>query len=291
VDERKRPEGAAAPAAGGPQPRRVRFLGEPLGPGELFVVAGPCVIEGEAMLLDVARSLRETAARLGLRLVFKASYAKANRSAVDSFSGIGDRAGLAALRRVREETGLPVLTDVHETSEAAAAAEACDVLQIPAFLSRQTRLLQAAAGTGRAVNVKKGQFLAPWDAKNIVEKCEAFGARQILLTERGSSFGYNNLVSDMRALPLMRGFGWPVVFDATHSVQLPGGLGGSTGGQREFVPVLARAAVAAGCDALFLEIHPDPDRARCDGPNQLPLAEAGALLDDCVAIHRIAAGG
>jgi len=286
VDERKRPEGAAAPAAGGPQPRRVRFLGEPLGPGELFVVAGPCVIEGEAMLLDVARSLRETAARLGLRLVFKASYAKANRSAVDSFSGIGDRAGLAALRRVREETGLPVLTDVHETSEAAAAAEACDVLQIPAFLSRQTRLLQAAAGTGRPVNVKKGQFLAPGDMARAVEKIRAArpGA-EIWLTERGTTFGYHDLVVDMRSFPLLRAIpGVAVVYDVTHSLQHPG-----VGGDRRFARPLARAALAAGADGLFLETHPDPPRALSDPTTQLPLAEVGDFLAEMLEWKRLQA--
>jgi 2-dehydro-3-deoxyphosphooctonate aldolase (KDO 8-P synthase) len=276
----------------GMKTRIVEARGVRIGGGlPLALIAGPCVIEDEATVLETARRLKELCGARGIPLVFKTSYDKANRTAANAFRGPGLAKGLAVVAAVRAETGLPVLVDVHEPGHAAAAAEVADILQVPAFLCRQTDLLRAVCAAGRAVNVKKGQFLAPWDTKNIVEKCEAFGARGILVTERGSSFGYNNLVSDMRALPLMRAFGWPVVFDATHSVQLPGGLGRSTGGQREFVPVLARAAVAAGCDALFLEIHPDPDRARCDGPNQLPLSEAGALLDHCVAIHRITAGG
>lgn len=269
--------------------RVVEARGVRIGGGApLVLIAGPCVIEDEATVFETARRLKELCAARDIPLVFKTSYDKANRSAADAFRGPGLTKGLEVVARVREETGLPVLVDVHEAGHAAAAAEVADILQVPAFLCRQTDLIRAVCRAGRPVNVKKGQFLAPWDVKNIVEKCEAFGARGILITERGNSFGYNNLVSDMRALPLMRRYGWPVVFDATHSVQIPGGLGTSTGGQREFVPTLARAAVAAGCDALFLEIHPDPDRARCDGPNQLPLAEAGVLLDACAAIHRIA---
>jgi 2-dehydro-3-deoxyphosphooctonate aldolase (KDO 8-P synthase) len=252
-----------------------------------FLIAGPCVIEDEEMVLDTARRLKELCGACGIPLVFKVSYDKANRSSADAFRGPGLKKGLEILARVKAETRLPVLVDVHEAGHVSAAARVADILQVPAFLCRQTDLIEAVCRSKRVVNVKKGQFLAPWDAKNIIEKCESFGAGGILITERGSSFGYNNLVSDMRSLPLMRGYGWPVVFDATHSVQLPGGLGKSTGGQREFVPCLARAAVAAGCDALFLEIHPDPDRALCDGPNQLPLGEAAALLDACAAIHRI----
>jgi 2-dehydro-3-deoxyphosphooctonate aldolase (KDO 8-P synthase) len=253
----------------------------------LVLIGGPCVIEDEALVLDTARRLKELCGGRGIPFIFKSSYDKANRSSADAFRGPGLKKGLEILARVRAETRLPVLVDVHEVGHVSAAAEVADILQVPAFLCRQTDLIEAVCRSGRVVNIKKGQFLAPWDAKNIIGKCEAFGATGILITERGSSFGYNNLVSDMRSLPLMRGYGWPVVFDATHSVQLPGGLGTSTGGQREFVPCLARAAVAAGCDALFLELHPDPDRALCDGPNQLPLGEAGALLDACAAIHRV----
>ena len=254
----------------------------------LVLIAGPCVIEDEALVFDTARRLKALCEERGVPLVFKTSYDKANRSSAGAFRGPGLEKGLEILARLKGETGLPLLVDVHEAADVPAAARVADILQVPAFLCRQTDLIGAVCRSGRAVNIKKGQFLAPWEMKNVIAKCESFGAKAILVTERGTSFGYNNLVSDMRALPLMRSYGWPVVFDATHSVQLPGGLGKSTGGQREFVPCLSRAAVAAGCDALFLETHPSPDRALCDGPNQLPLSEAGALLDACAAIHRIA---
>jgi 2-dehydro-3-deoxyphosphooctonate aldolase (KDO 8-P synthase) len=246
----------------------------------LFIIAGPCVIESEKMVLQTAETLSQLCDDLDLPLIFKASYDKANRTARDSFRGPGLKRGLAVLAKVKRTFGLPILTDVHEITHCKPAAEVADVLQIPAFLCRQTDLIQAAARTKRCVNVKKGQFLAPWDMRNVIEKITAVGGRNILLTERGSSFGYNNLVADMRSLPIMREFGWPVVFDATHSVQMPGGgPGGSvTGGDRRMALVLARAAVAAGCDGVFLETHPNPDRALSDAANQLPLRELGKLL-------------
>jgi 2-dehydro-3-deoxyphosphooctonate aldolase (KDO 8-P synthase) len=244
----------------------------------LLLIAGPCVIESEALCLKVAASLRKTCAKLGVPFVFKASYDKANRSAAKSFRGPGLEAGLKTLATVREKLGVPVLTDVHTEEQTRAAAEVVDVLQVPAFLCRQTDLVQAAARTGKIVNLKKGQFLAPDDMKHVVEKAREAGAEKILVTERGASFGYHNLVADMRAIPILKQFGWPVVFDATHSVQLPGGAGDRSGGQREFAPVLARAAVAAGADGLFVETHPEPDRALSDGPNMIPLAEMPRLL-------------
>jgi len=249
-----------------------------------FVIAGPCVLEAPDLVLAVARELAAVAGRLGLPLVFKSSFDKANRTALDSFRGPGMEQGLKLLARVKAETGLPVLTDIHLPDQAAPVAQVADVLQIPAFLCRQTDLLAAAAATGRIVNVKKGQFLAPWDMKNPVDKLRGAGCDRIWLTERGSSFGYNNLVVDMRSLPVMAGLGFPVVFDATHAVQLPGGQGGSSGGQREFVPVLARAAVAAGARGVFLEVHPDPDKALCDGPNSLRLDRLEPLLRQLQAI-------
>jgi 2-dehydro-3-deoxyphosphooctonate aldolase (KDO 8-P synthase) len=255
----------------------------------LFLIAGPCVIENEKMVLQTAEALADICSDLDLPLIFKASYDKANRTARDSFRGPGLKRGLAILKKVKREFGLPILTDVHEIAHCQPVAEVADVLQIPAFLCRQTDLIQAAARTKRCVNVKKGQFLAPWDMRNVIAKITAVGGRSILLTERGSSFGYNNLVADMRSLPLLREFGWPVVFDATHSVQMPGGgpSGKITGGDRRMALVLARSAVAADCDGIFVETHPHPDRARSDAANQLPLGEVKALLRTLRDIHAV----
>lgn len=260
------------------------------GNGSLALIAGPCVIESREGCLRIARELAGICQRLGLPLVFKASYDKANRSSGRSFRGPGLDEGLAVLREVREGLGVPVTTDVHEVADVETVAASVDLVQIPAFLCRQTDLLVAAARTGKPVNVKKGQFLAPWDARYIVEKLRDAGCEQALLTERGVSFGYNNLVVDLRAFPILRGFGVPVVFDATHSVQLPGGQGSASGGQREFVAPLVRAAVAAGIDALFLEVHEAPDRALCDGPNMVPLAELEPLLRMAQRIHGLVRG-
>ena len=255
-----------------------------------FVIAGPCVIEDEETTLTVARYLKETGEALGIPVIFKTSYDKANRTSLDSFRGPGPEKGLEIIGRVKEETGLPVLSDVHETAEVAKAAAVLDVIQIPAFLCRQTDLLLAAARSGRAVNLKKGQFVSPWDLKGALSKLTSTGNRSILLTERGASFGYNNLVVDMRSIPVMKGFGFPVVFDATHSVQLPGGEGSSSGGQREFVAYLARAAVAAGASGVFIEVHPRPDSALCDGPNSLALEEVKPLLSLLKEIHDLVKG-
>ncbi len=255
-----------------------------------FVIAGPCVIEDEDTTLTVARYLKETGEALGIPIIFKTSYDKANRTSLDSFRGPGVDKGLEILGRVREATGLPVLSDVHGTDEVAKAAKVLDVIQIPAFLCRQTDLLLAAARTGRPVNLKKGQFVSPWDLKGAVSKLTSTGNRSILLTERGASFGYNNLVVDMRSIPVMKGFGFPVVFDATHSVQLPGGEGSRSGGQREFVEYLARAAVAAGANGVFIEVHPRPDSALCDGPNSLGLEEIKPLLSLLKKIHTLVKG-
>jgi 2-dehydro-3-deoxyphosphooctonate aldolase (KDO 8-P synthase) len=246
----------------------------------LFVIAGPCVIENESMVMRTAETLAGICENLRLPFIFKCSYDKANRSAGDSFRGPGLKGGLAVFARLKKALGVPILTDVHEVVHCQPVAEVVDVLQIPAFLSRQTDLIQAAARTGRCVNLKKGQFLAPWDMHNAIEKVQAAGGKNILLTERGSSFGYNNLVADMRSISIMREFGYPVVFDATHSVQMPGAGGGGkfTGGDRRMAPVLARAAVAAGCDGIFLEAHPNPDKALSDAANQLPLAQVKSLL-------------
>jgi 2-dehydro-3-deoxyphosphooctonate aldolase (KDO 8-P synthase) len=249
-----------------------------------LIIAGPCVIEDAGLVLEIATELKHITSELKLPFIFKSSYDKANRSSGQSFRGPGLEAGLAMLARVRDELGVPLLSDVHTVEEATAAGRVLDVLQIPAFLCRQTDLLVAAARTGRAVNVKKGQFLAPWDMANVVQKIEEAGSRRLLLTERGASFGYNNLVTDFRALPIMRGLGYPVIFDATHSVQLPGGAGSSSSGQREFVAPLARAAVATGCEGLFMEVHPEPDKALSDGPNMVPLAEVRSLLEQVVRI-------
>ncbi|MEW6262656.1 MAG: 3-deoxy-8-phosphooctulonate synthase [Thermodesulfobacteriota bacterium] len=259
--------------------------------GPLFIAAGPCVIEDPDLTLSVAGFLKAETMALGLGFVFKASYDKANRTSLDSYRGPGLEKGLAVLDRVRREVGVPVMSDVHQVTEVEAAAEVLDVIQIPAFLSRQTDLLQAVARTGKVVNVKKGQFLAPWDLVHVIRKIEAAGNRRILLTERGTSFGYNNLVVDMRSLPIMRSLGCPVIFDATHSVQLPGGGQGRSSGDRRFIAPLARAAVAAGVDGVFIEVHPDPDQALCDGPNSLALNEFPALIRRLAAIDRLAREG
>jgi 2-dehydro-3-deoxyphosphooctonate aldolase (KDO 8-P synthase) len=256
-----------------------------------FLIAGPCVIENERLVLETAFRIAEIARSLNIPYIFKSSYDKANRSSGSSFRGPGLREGIAVLRKVKEQVGVPVLTDIHSVEEAAQAAEVVDVLQIPAFLCRQTDLLMAAAKTGRVVNVKKGQFLSPWEMGNVIKKVEESGNRRIVLTERGSSFGYNNLVVDMRSLPVLRSFGYPVVFDATHSVQLPGGGGTRSSGQREFVAPLASAAAAAGCDGFFMEVHPDPDNALSDGPNMVPLAQLKPLLERLVRICRVAGKG
>jgi 2-dehydro-3-deoxyphosphooctonate aldolase (KDO 8-P synthase) len=259
--------------------RKVRVGDITFGNGRTFVlIAGPCVIEDEKSVLRHAGRMSAIAHSLKIPYVFKASYDKANRSSIRSYRGPGLREGLRILAKVKEEFGVPVLSDVHDVGEVREAADVLDILQIPAFLCRQTSLVAAAGRTGKAVNVKKGQFLAPWDVQNIVEKLENTGNRNILLTERGVSFGYNTLVNDFRSIPIMRRLGYPVVFDATHSVQQPGGLGHATGGQAEFIPVLARCGVAAGCDALFMEVHENPARAKSDGPNSLPLAKLKGLL-------------
>jgi 2-dehydro-3-deoxyphosphooctonate aldolase (KDO 8-P synthase) len=257
------------------------------GGNSLVLIAGPCVIEEEAFTLSLATSLREISRDLGIPLIFKASYDKANRTSISSVRGPGIEEGLRILQRVKGETGLPVLSDVHQVSEVPRAAEVLDVIQIPAFLCRQTDLLVQAARTGRPINVKKGQFLAPWDMAHVVEKIRSTGNGQILLTERGTSFGYNNLVSDMKSLPIMRELGYPVIYDATHSVQLPGGAGKASGGNREFIPALARAAVGARVDGVFLEVHPDPERALSDGANSLELDALSPLLQQLKAIDRI----
>jgi 2-dehydro-3-deoxyphosphooctonate aldolase (KDO 8-P synthase) len=247
-------------------------------PRRLFLIAGPCVIENEKLCLRVAAALRKTCEDLGIFYVFKASFDKANRTSSRSVRGPGLEEGLRVLGKVRREFGVPVLTDIHNETQAAVAGEVVDILQIPAFLCRQTDLIEAAALTGQIVNLKKGQFLSPAEMGQVVQKARSAGAERILVTERGTTFGYNNLVADLRSIPLMQRFGCPVIFDATHSVQLPGGGGDKSGGQREFAPVLARAALAAGANGLFLETHPQPDRALSDGPNMIPLAQMPGLL-------------
>jgi 2-dehydro-3-deoxyphosphooctonate aldolase (KDO 8-P synthase) len=253
----------------------------------LAVIAGPCALESRGHALEMAAALKEIADRLGISLVFKTSFDKANRTSAGSARGIGLDEALPIFAEIRSTLGLPVLTDVHENEQCARASEAVDVLQIPAFLCRQTDLLVAAAHTGKVVNVKKGQFLAPWDMANVVAKITGAGNADVLVTERGASFGYNTLVSDMRALPILARTGAPVIFDATHSVQQPGGRGGSSGGEREFVPVLARAAVAVGVAGVFIETHQDPDRAPSDGPNMLPLRDMEPLLRRLMAFDRL----
>lgn len=255
--------------------------------GPLFLIAGPCVIEDEETTLEVATFLKETGGAMDLPVIFKTSYDKANRTSVDSFRGLGVDKGLEIIQRVKEETGLPVLSDVHEIPEIEKAAKVLDVIQIPAFLCRQTNLILSAARTGLPVNVKKGQFLSPWEMEPAIRKIVSTGNRKLLITERGASFGYNNLVVDMRSIAIMKDFGFPVVFDATHSVQLPGGSGTSSGGQREFVEYLSRAAVAAGANGVFMEVHPNPDSALCDGLNSLPLDQVRPLLAVLKKIHRL----
>ncbi|WP_298327866.1 3-deoxy-8-phosphooctulonate synthase [Asticcacaulis sp.] len=254
----------------------------------ISVIAGPCQLESREHALEVASALKEISDRLGFGVIFKTSFDKANRTSAKAARGIGLKDALPIFAEIRESLGLAVLTDVHESQQCAPVAEAVDVLQIPAFLCRQTDLLLAAAATGRAINVKKGQFLAPWDMKNVLDKIVLGGNPNVLLCDRGTSFGYNTLVSDFRGLPIMASTGAPVIFDATHSVQQPGGLGGSSGGQREFVPVLARAAVAVGVAGLFIETHPDPDNAPSDGPNMVPLASFEGLMRDLMAIDQVA---
>jgi 2-dehydro-3-deoxyphosphooctonate aldolase (KDO 8-P synthase) len=253
-----------------------------------FLIAGPCVVESEQLQLDTAGTLKEITGRLGIPFVFKSSFDKANRTSGKSFRGLGMEAGLRILGEVKKQVGVPVLTDVHEYTPFDEVAEVVDVLQTPAFLCRQTDFIQKVAAVGKPVNIKKGQFLSPWDMKNVVEKARAVGNDRILVCERGASFGYNNPVSDMRSLAVMRDTGCPVVFDATHSVQLPGGQGTKSGGQREFVPVLARAAVAVGVAGVFMETHPDPDKALSDGPNAWPLGKMEALLGTLLQLDDVA---
>jgi 2-dehydro-3-deoxyphosphooctonate aldolase (KDO 8-P synthase) len=265
----------------------VRLAGAEIGPDRpLFLIAGPCVVESPQLTLDIAGALKEITGPLKVPFVFKASYDKANRSSRSSYRGPGMEEGLKVLSEVRRQLGVPVLTDVHEDTPLAEVAAVVDVLQTPAFLARQTNFIVNVCSQGKPVNVKKGQFLSPWEMANVVEKARSTGNPDIMVCERGFSFGYNNLVSDMRALSVMRGFGAPVVFDATHSVQLPGGKGTASGGQREFVPVLARAAVAAGVAGVFMETHPDPDKALSDGPNAWPLPRMRELLSLLVEIDR-----
>jgi 2-dehydro-3-deoxyphosphooctonate aldolase (KDO 8-P synthase) len=265
----------------------VKLAGAEIGADRpLFLIAGPCVVESPQLTLDIAGTLKEIAGSLGVPFVFKASYDKANRSSRSSFRGPGIQAGLKVLAEVRRQHGVPVLTDVHEDTPLAEVAAVVDVLQTPAFLVRQTNFILNACSQGKPVNIKKGQFLSPWEMSNVVEKARSTGNADIMVCERGFSFGYNNLVSDMRALSVMRGFGAPVVFDATHSVQLPGGKGTASGGQREFVPVLARAAVAAGVAGVFMETHPDPEKALSDGPNAWPLPRMRELLEVLVELDR-----
>ena len=257
--------------------------------GRLFLIAGPCVIENEKLCRQVAASLVKTCKQLGIFYVFKASFDKANRTSGKAFRGPGIEAGLETLHKIREEFGVPVLTDVHTESQAAMAGEVVDILQIPAFLCRQTDLIEAAAVTGKVVNLKKGQFLSPQEMGRVAEKARQAGAEKLLLTERGTTFGYNNLVADMRSISIMQSFGFPVVFDATHSVQLPGGGGDKSAGQREFAPVLARAALAAGANGLFIETHPNPDKAMSDGPNMIPLAEMASGLRSMKKVYQAVA--
>jgi 2-dehydro-3-deoxyphosphooctonate aldolase (KDO 8-P synthase) len=260
------------------------------GGGRLSFILGPCVVESSQHALFMAQEIRDICQHVGVGFVYKSSFDKANRSSIESFRGEGMEFGLDVLAQVKDQIGVPVITDIHEPWQVEKTAKVADMLQIPAFLCRQTDLLVAAAKSGRAVNVKKGQFLAPWDAKNIVEKLQAAGSDKILLTERGASFGYNNLVVDLRSFPIMRSFGVPVVFDVTHSLQLPGGLGKATGGQAEYIENFARAGVACGVDAVFMEVHDNPAKAPSDGPNQLPLARLEKLLIKLKQIHELVQG-
>ena len=265
----------------------MRLCGFEAGPDRpLFLIAGPCVVENEALTVEIAGQLRDLTASLGVPFIFKASYDKANRSSIGSYRGPGIEEGLRILSEVRHQLGIPVLTDVHEDTPLPEVAAVVDVLQTPAFLCRQTNFIVAACSQGRPVNVKKGQFLSPWEMRNVIDKARSTGNDQVMACERGFSFGYNNLVSDMRSLAVMRNFGVPVVFDATHSVQLPGGQGAASGGQREFVPVLARAAVAAGVSGIFMETHPRPEEALSDGPNAWPLHRMRSLLETLVELDR-----
>ena len=257
------------------------------GSGELSFLLGPCVVESAQHALFMAQEIKDICAHVGVGVVYKSSFDKANRSSIESFRGQGMQFGLDILSQVKAEVGVPVITDIHEPWQVEKTAEVADILQIPAFLCRQTDLLVEAAKSGKAVNVKKGQFLAPWDAKNIVDKLQAAGSNKILLTERGASFGYNNLVVDLRSFPIMRSFGVPVVFDVTHSLQLPGGLGKATGGQSEYIENFARAGVACGVDAVFMEVHDNPAKAPSDGPNQLPLSRLEKLLTKLKQIHEL----
>ena len=265
----------------------MKLINFTVGPDKpLFLIAGPCVVESEGLILDTAGKLKELTARLGVPFIFKSSFDKANRSSQKSYRGPGMEEGLRILSEVKRQFGLPVLTDVHEDTPLGEVAAVADVLQTPAFLARQTNFILNVCSQQRPVNIKKGQFLSPWEMQNVVDKARSTGNEQIMVCERGFSFGYNNLVSDMRSLSVMRGTGCPVVFDATHSVQLPGGKGSASGGQREFVPVLARAAVAAGVAGIFMETHPDPDKALSDGPNAWPLARMEPLLTTLVQLDR-----
>jgi 2-dehydro-3-deoxyphosphooctonate aldolase (KDO 8-P synthase) len=268
--------------------RSIKINGVSIGGGAPpLIIAGPCVIEDEETTFQTARRLKEICAGAGLSMVFKSSYDKANRTSVSTFRGPGMEQGLRTLADIKSKLGLPVLSDVHSVQEVGPASEVLDVLQIPAFLSRQTDLILEASRTGKPVNIKKGQFLAPWDVENIIEKARSTGNEDIIISERGTSFGYNNLVVDFRGIPIMRSFGCPVVFDVTHSLQLPGGKKSSSGGQREFAAPLMRAAAAVGVDGLFMEVHPEPERALCDGPNMIPLDQVEALLTTVRKIHEL----
>ncbi len=260
------------------------------GNNPLFIIAGPCVIESEDIVFHTAERLKEICNKNGLPLLFKSSYDKANRTSLSSYRGPGLETGLRILSDVRSKFDIPVISDIHSMEEVKPASEVLDVLQIPAFLCRQTELVLAASKTGKIVNIKKGQFLAPWDIKNIIDKFTSTGNRNLFITERGTCFGYNNLVVDFRGLPIMRSFGYPLVFDVTHSLQLPGGMGKSSGGQREFAGPLAKAAVSVGIDGLFMEVHPEPDKALCDGPNMINLHEVETLLKTCKAIDELLKG-
>jgi 2-dehydro-3-deoxyphosphooctonate aldolase (KDO 8-P synthase) len=266
----------------------VKLCGFEVGPDRpFFLIAGPCVVESEQLVIDTAGTLKDICLRLDIPLIFKSSFDKANRTSGSSFRGPGVEEGLRILAEVKRQVGVPVLTDVHEDTDIGAVATVVDVMQTPAFLCRQTNFIQRVASAGIPVNLKKGQFLSPWEMKNVVEKAQAVGNKHIMVCERGVSFGYNNLISDMRSLAVMRETGCPVVFDATHSVQLPGGQGGSSGGQREFIPVLARAAVAVGVSGLFMETHPDPEKALSDGPNAWPLGQIEDLLTTLKALDAV----
>ncbi len=253
----------------------------------LFFILGPCVLEDMDIALEVGRKVQSIATEYSVPIIFKSSFDKANRTSLASFRGPGLKKGLEMLARIKEETGLPIITDIHEPSQAPVVAEVVDVIQIPAFLCRQTDMLLAAGDTGKVINIKKAQFLAPWDIRNVIEKVVSTGNKKIFITERGTTFGYNNLVVDFRSIPLIKGFGYPVVMDATHSVQIPGGKGSCSGGNREFVPTLAACGVVAGCDGVFMEVHPSPERALCDGPNSWPLDRVEGLIDYLLRLREV----